>query len=252
MSLEPGTIRQEISALVRRQAARLYGIAFLFLALPGAILQAIAPATLPGRLPEPGLWLLFLPVAPAASLLGALALCRLALRPGETARTALRDALGRLLPLLGAALLLGLAGLLLVGAGLLLVMALASPLPLLLPLALCLFCWIRLLLLTPIAAVEPLGPIALILRAWRVGAGHFWRLLALLLVAAILSLAGLIAAGLVGGIAVRLASGQPQPAMLPFLLVLLVSALWQAVVAGLLTIVLARLYARLAERAPAV
>ena len=247
MSLPLGTIRQEVSALLRRDSARLFGLAFLFLALPGAILQAIAPPTTPGRLPEPGLWLLFLPVVPAASLFGALAICRLALSPGETARMALREALGRLLPLLGAALLLGLAGLLLTGAGLLLAAPLASPLPLLVPLALCLFCWVRLILLTPVAAVEPIGPIGLISRAWRLSAGHFWGLMALLLVAAILSLVGVIAAGLVGGLAVGLASGQPQPALFPFPLALSVSALFQAAVAGLFTAFLACLYAQLTD-----
>jgi len=245
MSPKPGSIRQEVWALLRRAAGRLFGLAFLFLALPGAILQAIAPATMPGRLPESGLWLLFLPVVPVASLLGALAICRLALDPVETAREALREALARLLPLLGAALLLGLAAALLVGAGLWLAAALGSPLPLLIPFLLCLFCWIRLLLLTPIAAAEPVGPLALILRAWRLGAGRFWPLLALLLAAVLFSLIALIAAGLAGGFAARLAAGQPQPNLLAFLLALMVSALLQAVVAGLFTAFLARFYARL-------
>ena len=95
MSLSLGTIWREVWALIRRHPARLFGIAFLLHALPGAMLRAIAPATVPGRLPEPGLWLLFLPVVPVASLLGALAICRLALCPGESARSGLRGAVAR-------------------------------------------------------------------------------------------------------------------------------------------------------------
>src|SRR6185436_2730130 len=90
------------------------------------------------------------------------------------------------------------------------------------------FVWVRLILLSPIAAVEPLGPLALIRRGWALTAGQFRPLLVLLLAAGLASVAALMAAGAVGGIAARLAAGQPQPGLLALLLVLLVSALLQA------------------------
>ena len=242
----------ETAGLAKARAPLLFGLAFLLMALPSAVLQALAPVTAPGRLPQPGPWLLLVPVVLAASLVGALSICRLALRADESAAAALGVGLRHFLPLLGAALIAGIAAMALLAGSALLAAALAFPWLLAVPLALLAFCWVRLILLTPVAAAEELGPIALLRRSWTLSAGQFWRLLGFLLVAIILSLAALIAAGAVGGIAVRLAIGQPQPSLLAFLLVLLVSALLQAVIAGLFTAFLARLYVRLAERVPAV
>ena len=247
MSLSVSTAWNESLAFARREAKWVLPIAFLLMALPAAFLQAVAPVTAPGRLPEPGLWLLLAAAVPAASLVGALAICRLVLRADEGAGAAFATGLRRLLPLAGAALLIGLAALVLMAASVLLARALGSLLPALVMLVPLGFAWVRLVLLTPIAAVEPLGPLALIRRGWALTAGHFWRLLLLLLAVALLSLAALIAAGALGGVAARLAGGQPQPGLPALLIVLLVSALLQAAIGGLFTILLARLYAQLAD-----
>jgi hypothetical protein len=250
MSLSVSTAWDETVALARGEGARLFALAFLLLALPAAILQAIAPVTAPGRLPEPGFWLLLVPAVLAAGLIGALAICRLALVPGESMTAAIGGGLRGVLPLLGAALIAGAGGLLLIAAGILLAAAIGSILPGLAALAVFVFFWVRLILLTAVAAAEPRGPVALVRRGWALSAGSFWRLLGALLVTATLSLVALIAAGAVGGIAVRLAAGQPQPGTPALLLVLLVSALLQAAIGGLFTAFLARLYAQLAEGRP--
>ena len=254
MSLSVSTAWKETTAVVRREARLVFPIAFLLLSLPAAILQLVAPVTAPGRLPEPGLWLLFLPVLLAASLIGALAISRLALHPGEGARVALSAGLRGFVPLLGAALLIGFAVALLAMTAILLAALIAAPAfsasILLALVALLIFFWVRLMLLTPAAAVEPIGPADLIRRSWALTAGNFWRLLGFLLVAAIVSLVALMAAGAVGGIAVRLAVGQPQPGTLAMVLVFLVSTLLQAAISGLFTAFVARLYAQLAEDRP--
>jgi hypothetical protein len=256
MSLSATIAWDETAALAKREARRIFPIAFLLLSLPAAILQLIAPVTAPGRLPEAGLWLLFVPVTLVANLIGALAISRLALHPGEGAATALAAGARRFPPLLGAALIVLFAGAVLLMAAVLLVAIIALPilptLAALAPLALFVFLWVRLMLLTPTAAVEPIGPTQLVLRSWALTAGNFWRLLGFLLAAAILSLVALMAAGAVGGIAVRLAGGQPQPGTLALVLVLLVSALLQAAIGGLFTTFLARLYAQAAEARPPV
>jgi hypothetical protein len=250
MSLSASTAWDETAALAKSEARRIFPIAFLLLSLPSALLQAVAPAAAPGRLPEPGPWLLLVPAVAAAGLIGALTIARLALRPGERAGAAFMTALRRFPCLLGAALLFALAGMVVIVAALLLGAALGSPLPVAAAIALLAFFWVRLILLTPIAAAEPIGPIALILRGWGLSVGHFWRLLGFLLVAAILSLAALTAGGLVGGIAARLAAGQPQPGTFALVLVLLLSALLQAAVSGVFAAFLARLYAQLGGDPP--
>lgn len=263
MSLSVSIAWNETAAFAKREARLLFPIAFLLLSLPAAILQLIAPVTAPGRLPEPGLWLLLVPAVAAASLTGALAISRLALHPGEKAGNALRVALRRLLPLAGAALIVAFLGLILFVpllvslsglahyAGVDPALSLWLLLLVIVWLLVCLFFWVRLLLLTPVAAVEEIGPAALVLRSWALTGGNFWRLLGVLLLAVIASLVALTAAGAVGGIAIRLAAGQPQPGTLAMVLVFLVSALLQAAIGGLLTAFVARLYAQLADERPA-
>jgi len=255
MSLSIGTAWTETAAIAKREARRLFPIAFLLLSLPAALLQLIAPVTAPGRLPEGGLWLSFVPVVLIAGLIGALAISRLALCAGEGAGAAFAHALRRFVPLLGALLLVGLPGAMLAMAAVLLTSVAANPvfsmLAQLVLLILLLFVWIRLMLLTPAAALEPIGPAQLLARSWRLSAGNFWRLFAVLLAVAVLSILALMAAGAVGGIAVGLAAGQPQPSTLVTVLVLLVSALLQGAISGLFTAFIARLYAQLAGDGPA-
>src|SRR4051812_11494944 len=189
MRLSVSTAWDETAALARREPLRLLAIAFFLLSLPAAILRLIAPVTAPGHLPEPGPWLAIVPVVPVATLIGALAISRLALRPGEGAGAALAVGIRRFLPLLGAAFLVGLAGALLVMAAILVAATIAAPilsfLPVLALLALLLFFWVRLMLLTPVAAVEPIGAAGLIRRSWALTAGNAWRLFGTLLTVAI-------------------------------------------------------------------
>src|SRR4051812_25455071 len=114
MSLSVGTAWDETAAIARRRAWPLFALAFFLHSLPAAILRLIVPVTGPvtgpGRLPPAGPWLLLAPVVALLSLVGALAISRLALRPGEGAGAALAAGLRRFPPLLGAALLVGLAG----------------------------------------------------------------------------------------------------------------------------------------------
>jgi hypothetical protein len=255
MSLSVSTAWDETAAFAKREARFLFPIAFFLMSLPTAILQLVAPVTAPGRLPESGAWLLLVPAVPAAGLIGALAISRLALSPADRGGAAFAAAFRGFLPLLGAVLLIGFAAAVLAMAALLLAVVIAAPLlsvlALLALLALAAFFWVRLMMLTPAAAVEPIGPAQLIMRSWALTAGNFWRLFGFLLVVAIVSLVALIAAGAVGGIAIRLTAGQPRPGTLAMALAFLVSALLQAVISGLFTTFLARLYAQLAGDASA-
>ena len=82
MSLSLGTAWNETVALARIKSRFVFPVALLLLSFPPAFLQLVAPVTAPGHLPEPGLWLLFVPLTIAANLIGALALSRLALADG--------------------------------------------------------------------------------------------------------------------------------------------------------------------------
>lgn len=249
MSLSLGPAWNETVALARRKAGFVSPVSFLFLSLPPALLQLVAPVTAPGHLPEPGFWLLLVPLTIAANLIGALALSRLALADGEDGGTAFTAGLKGFLPLLGAAAIIafGAASLAIAAAQVsaLIAAPLLSLILLLLLLAAIVFFWARLALLTPAAALENIGSIRLIRRGWALSAGNVAKLIGVLLGAAIASLLALMVAGVAGGAAARLGP-QPQPGMVSLLLVVLASALLQAVIGGLVTIFLARLYAQVA------
>ena len=126
-------------------------------------------------------------------MIGNLAISVLALRPGVSVGEAIQQGARRFLPVLGAALLIGLASMLamlpvvlLAAAGL--AVALGIPalaaIPALLMIPLLVFLWTRLLLANPIGAVEPGGPVAILKRSWALTAGRFWQLLGFLILLA--------------------------------------------------------------------
>jgi hypothetical protein len=249
---------EETAAFVKREGRLLFPIAFLLMSLPGAILRALAPVTEPGKLPEAGPWLLFVPVLLVASLVGGLAVSSLALRPGASVGEALQVGLRRFLPLLGAALLVGCGAALAMLPVLMLVGVLAAASPAAAPVLagllvailvpFYLFLWVRLILLTPAAAAEPLGPVALVRRSWQLTAGHSLRLLGFLVLVIIVALVTMMAVAAVVGILIAVTVGAPQPGNLAMFLVSIVSALVQAVISGILTAFIARIYVQLSGR----
>jgi hypothetical protein len=248
---------EETAAFVTREGRLLFPIAFLLMSLPWAVLQILVPPPTPGKLPEPGLWMAFLPAILIVSMIGALAVSFLALRPGASVGEALQAALRRLLPLLGVLLLLAVGTLLLMFPIALIVAVLvivaggnaASPALALLPLLvmgpLIIALSVRLLLIQPAAAVEPIGPIALIRRSWRLTAGHFWQLLGLLLLVTLVGLVLLAAVAAVFGILVALLMGASTPGSLALFVTALVSAVVEAVISAFTVTLIARIYAQL-------
>ena len=252
----------ETAAFARREAQLLFPVAFLLMALPGAVMQLYTPQPVPGEMPEPGLWLAFVPVVIALSLIGTLAITHLALKPGSSVGEALQLGARRFLFLFGAALLVGIAAALLllplaVIAAILGGATAGAPTPaavgllLLLFLPVLAFFWVRLVLMTPVAAAEAGGSIAIIQRSWALTSGHFWPLLGFLILFLIVLLVLSIAVGAIGGLLIFAVAGPPEPGSLAMLILLLLSALVNAVVGALFAVVLARIYRQLAGADPA-
>jgi hypothetical protein len=251
-TLSISEVWNETASFSRREAQLLFPVAFLLMALPGAVMQLLIPPAIPGQPPEPGLWLALMPVTALLSMIGAIAISHLALRPGSSVGEGLQLGARRFLVLFGAAVLvaigavvvlfpLAMIAVLITGAG-----PEPSPAAVLLLLLLILpalvFLWVRLVLLTPVAAAEAGGPIAIIQRSWTLTQGHFWPLLGFLLVFVLVVLVVSIVVGAIGGLLVLAISGPPQPGSLSLLLVLIVSALVNCVITALFTVFLARLY----------
>ena len=262
------TAWNETAAFVKQEAGPLFLIAFGLMTLPSIILQVILPQLIPG-FGEPGatpsemftgmvglMLVLFIPVI-VISLWGNLTITVLALRRETVIGHAFRVAATRLLPLIGASLII------LIAAGLAMtpiVMIAAAAggaagtsagagsaaLLLVVLMPVFVFVAVRLMLMTPAAAAESVGPIEIIKRSWRLTSGNFWKLFGFLILLIITLMVLMIAVGAVLGIAIAATAGAPEPGSLAALLALLVTGVIQAVFSMILAVAIARIYEQLA------
>lgn len=253
------TAWNETADYLKAHFGTLFTIAVALITLPNVALQAFGPgAAAPGAAPEPGLWLLLVPVVLVLGITGSLAISTLALGRASTVGEAIGHGFRRVLPMLGATLILVVAlTLLLIPAVLatgLEARDLLTPTPatagkvallMLLILALLLFFGVRLLLMTPVGAAEPAGPIAIIARSWALTRGHFWKLLGFLLLMAVAALVVVLVATMTVGLIVAALLGAPAPGTAAGLVMLLVGGLLNAVFLVVMTTMVARLYLQL-------
>ena len=249
----------ETMAFMKRESGLVLPIAFLLLAVPSALLEIVMPqSAVASEPPEPGLWLLLVPVVVIAMMVAYLAISYLALRPGTSVGEALQVGLRRFLPLFLATLLVGCGFLLLLvpllfiaGGGAALVgadpgvLVGAALLVFLVFAIVALAVGVRLLLMTPVAAVEKAGPIEIIRRSWNLTTGHFWKLLGLLLLLLVAAGVLLMVVAMVAGIFLFAVAGPPDPQSLSMILITIVSSLLQAVLGAIFAVLVARIYAQL-------
>jgi hypothetical protein len=241
----------ETAAFVKREARLLLPTAFLLIALPAAVLQALMPSPTAGEAAEPSGWLfvLFIPMV-LISVVGTLAITNLALRLGLTVGEAIHLGVRRLLPLIGATLLLALGIILLMIPVVLLAMLVGTaPTAVfvlsLLFVAVALFLWVRLMFVTPVAAVESVGPVGILRRSWQLSAPYVWQLLGFILLVAIVFIVLTLAVSALAGILIIVLAGQPEPGSFSSFLILLVGALLQAVLTVYFICIIARVYAQI-------
>lgn len=183
-------------------------------------------------------------------LIGTLAVMALALGRGETVGDAFSLALRRLLPFLGASLLLVLA-MMVAAVPLSVVAAAGGPgakaLATLVLLAFLLFILVRMLLMSPVAVAEKAGPVEMLGRTWRLTSGHFWKLLGFVLLLVIAFLVISLAANAIFGILVALIFGPPEPRSLSALLGLLFNGVLSAGFTIVYLSMIARIYVQLSS-----
>ena len=108
------------------------------------------------------------------------------------------------------------------------------------------FVAIRLLLINPVAAAEPVGPVAIMRRSWELTAGHFWKLLGCLVLIMIVFIVLALVARAVIGISSTVMAGTPTPGSLTAFIVQLITGILQAIFITYLVVLIARIYAQLA------
>jgi hypothetical protein len=239
---------EDTTAILARDGRLFLPVALALFALPGLILSVSVPETEPGQILAAGPWLLVGIVALLVSLVGQLAVIRLAMEPHVTVGEAIGHALRRVLPYIGAALV-WLVPMLLLGSALyafLEVNQTGASIPV--SLALIVLCFVlafvsvRLMLASAVASAENIGPIAILRRSWQLSRGNWWRLFAFLIVFGIGALCLIWAVDSVAALIVRMLSEDTGPRSLGGLIIAIVSQLVSALVSVVLFVMLARIY----------
>ena len=232
-------------------------IALALIALPATIFGTMAPEMLLGGTPEnQNVQLVFL-VVMLLNAIARLAMTRLALRPASVGE-AINHGLKRLLPVAGAFLIYLLPIVLMLAPFLPKVMAAPQNPP---PDALLISTFILIaafaigvrlvLMLVPVGAAEPGGPLTLLKRSWQLTKGNWWRLTAFLAAFFIASILASRAIGFALGGVLLLAAGPIKPMTVSGLVLAAVLALVGAAFTTMFSIMLARIYVQLSGRVSA-
>lgn len=251
---------EETKARIAADGKLMMAVALALILLPQTIVALIGPPEALSGVKPAGWFNLLVFVATLATLVGQVAIARLAIGPATHVGGAIGHGARRLLPLFAAFVLLALGlfliaiplVLLVAGTGALDAAATGAPsgalgVAVLLLLVLAILIGARFLLIIPVAAAEPGGPIHLLKRSWALASGHYAKLIGfvilLLVVVAILSLA--VQFG--GGSLIQLFFDISPFSIGALLYGLLFGAL-QAVYAVGITVLLARMYLQLVGR----
>lgn len=259
MALSIGSAWDETKSALARNRRLIVPVALGLVLVPAVISAMVEPRTVPGEEPEAGPWMLIMLLMIIVMLVGQMAVVLLSNGWQGSVGEAIRRAARRLPTLLLAALMvmvplillmsviLGLAGMASGGDGTFSAASLTPTgwLAVLVGLIVVLAIGVRLLPLVVIIATEEIGPIAAIKRAFALTNGHFWKLLAFMLLATIAFLIVAAAAGAVVGSVISLLLGRPEPWSVSLLLVALVAGLVQTAFITIYTAMLARITAQL-------
>lgn len=252
------TAWDETKAILARDGRLLMAIALALFVLPGLVTDLLGEPTRSGEMPQLGAGTLLGLISVLIALIGQMAIVRLAVGPPLTVGEAIGHG-ARRMPVYLAATLLWLMPFGLVAAAIVSAYRVESPeqlppsaaLALLALLAAVIFFAVKLLLTSPVASVERVGPVAAIKRSWQLTRGNWGRLFVFLMLFLILVAVVTLAVGSVVGLITRVVFGDPEPMSVGALVVSLVSQLLAAVLSVMFTVMLARIYVGLAGGAQA-
>ena len=259
MALSIGKAWDDAKAAIAANRRLIIPVALGMILIPAVISAMVEPRAVPGEQPEAGSWMWVTLVMIIVMLAGQMAIVLLTNGWQGSVGEAIKRSMRRLPTLILAALMV-MVPLILVLSLILAIVGFAtggggqfsasnlSPagwLVILIGLIVILAVGVRLLPMIVLVASEDIGPVAAIKRAFALTGGHFWKLLAFMLMATIAFLIMAGAAGAVIGSIVSLLLGSPEPWSVSLLLVALAAGLVQAAFITIYTAMLARITAQL-------
>ena len=259
MALSIGKAWDDAKAAIAANRRLITPVALGLILVPAVVSAMIEPRPASGAQPEAGPWMLVTLAMIIIMLAGQMAIVLLTNGWQGSVGEAIGRAVKRLPTLLLAALMV-MVPLILILSVVLAIVGLAtgadgqfsaaslSPtgwLVMLIGILIILAVGVRLLPMIVLIAGEDVGPVTAIKRAFSLTSGHFWKLLAFMLLATIAFLIVAGAAGAVIGSLVSLAVGRPEPWTVSLLLVALTAGLIQAGFITIYTAMLARITAQL-------
>ena len=246
LSLSPAW--DETRAILARDGRLFVSVALALFVLPGLILNVTMPETVSGEMPAVGPWLAIAGVALLVSLVGQLAVIRLAIGPHVSVGEAIMHGLRRLAPYV-LAVLIWAVPILLIGSALYSILKLSAANPsiwvalaLLLLTAVGAFLGVRLMLASAVASAEQVGPVGILRRAWDLSHGNWWRLFVFLLLFFVGALCLVWAVETVFALLARVLFADSGPLSLGGLLIAIVTQLVSAFVSVIFFVMLARIY----------
>jgi hypothetical protein len=238
-------------------------VAAALLLLPQAIVAAVAPPQELSGIAPPGWANVLALIAGIFGIVGQIAIIRLAQVPATSVGEAISHGLKRLLPVLGAVILLCIAifivavplMLLFGGAGAIEAAERGAADPAILTavliiLVLALLIAPKFLMMMPVATAERGGPLHIIKRSWSLSRGHYFRLLGFMLLILVAAVVIVIATQFVAGTVLLAIFDELTPLSLGALLFALLFGAAQAAFAAVISIILARIYLQLAGGDP--
>lgn len=248
----------EAKAVLAGDGRLIWTVALALLFLPQVLSSTVAPPTNVADQAAPAGSGLVVTAALLVSMIGQLAIARLAVGPATSVGDAIRHGARRFLPAL-AAFLIFLFGMALILVPLIMALGLspmllnpASAPPaqllgrLLILVLLAFLLSVKFLLVTPVASSEPIGPIAILKRSWGLTGGHYARLLGFVLLATVAALVVVLTAQIVGTIFAKLFAQSVSPLSAGALVLALFTAGAQAALSAAFTVMLARIYVQAA------
>jgi len=249
----------ETKAVLGHDSKLFASIALALVGLPSAMVALFAPQGMGSGAPA---WVTIVAfVFMLLSIIGQLALIRLALKPSITVAGAIERGARRMPIYLASALIL-VAGLLVIAIPFgIAAKAMGIPLEsmqgsfppsgwllLLLFIVVIIYIATRMMMTAPVGSAEQVGPIAIIQRSWNLTKGHTGKLLGFVLMICVAAIVVLMVVAIVAGSLAAMLLGPAEAMSASALFIGIIEGLFQAAFTALFAVMLARIYVQLSGR----